>query len=94
MIDTFRPDPKDRPWRSKEYRKWLKQSPCALRLPGCTEISTDIHHTITRGSWGSDVVAIPACRSCHTQEKRVILTEQFRIAFRFLDKYLTEIGVK
>lgn len=44
-----------------------KHPTCQAKLPGCTIISTDVHHMQGRGKYTLDVTTwLSACRACHT----------------------------
>jgi hypothetical protein len=53
---------------SKERRKFLLERPmCEAHLPGCTHVSTDVHHKMGRiGKLLLNVMYwLSCCRSCH-----------------------------
>jgi len=44
-----------------------KYPTCQAKLPGCTVLSTDVHHMKGRGKYTLDVNTwLSACRTCHT----------------------------
>lgn len=47
--------------------KFLEENKeCKIELPGCTKLSTDVHHTRGRGIWLLVVeFFLPSCRKCH-----------------------------
>jgi len=61
--------PKSKPWRSKPYRKWISDQPCAK----CYAFGPcDPHHERYIGGGGigvkpSDTHCIPLCHICHTR---------------------------
>ena len=48
--------------------KFLTKHPtCQAKLPGCTVLSTDIHHMKGRGKYTLDISTwLSTCRTCHT----------------------------
>lgn len=58
---------KSKPTRLRHYLSWVKEQPCVV----CGNPASDAHHLIghgrgSMGSKGSDLTAIPLCRTCHT----------------------------
>jgi 5-methylcytosine-specific restriction endonuclease McrA len=59
--------PKQKPFRSKKYLKWVKTLPCCIcGLDGC-----DPHHAIGMklggmGTKAPDDMVMPLCRKCHS----------------------------
>ena len=53
--------PKNKPWRSNAYLRYIRQQPCVV----CGHTLTQAHHVKTVGSGGGDNWAIPLCISCH-----------------------------
>ena len=53
---------------SKLRKDYLESNPsCQASLPGCSRVSTDIHHMKGRGPFLLDVASwISVCRQCHT----------------------------
>jgi hypothetical protein len=53
---------------SKLRKDYLDSNPgCQASLPGCSNVSTDIHHKKGRGPFLLDVASwISVCRHCHT----------------------------
>jgi len=44
-----------------------KHPTCQAKLPGCTVLSTDIHHMKGRGKYTLDISTwLSTCRTCHT----------------------------
>ncbi len=57
-----------RPWRSRAYRAWIREQPCAAC--GAPPPSDPHHHTLKPGSKAmgvkvTDAWCVPLCRRCH-----------------------------
>lgn len=85
---------KQKRWRSKKYKDWVKTLSCC----DCGRPADDPHHIIGRGDLSGmgltapDWALMPLCRSCHNEIHREIvsLELQWEWALKTIGKALDE----
>lgn len=82
--------PKNKPFRSEKYKKWIRTQPCC----NCGSIGVDPHHLTGMGNMGGmgttapDTMIMPLCRTCHDMMHLhpEMWTDQWEMIARTLDK--------
>lgn len=97
--------PKQKPWRSAKYLKWVRTQPCCMcdELPNSPGERIEAHHLIGVGGWNGmgtkapDWATMPLCKSdftnvCHDEmnQSSKHWDEQWEMIARTLGKAIDE----